>query len=482
MLNQGKNSKKIVVIPKGTDFNKKNSESLDHQDVLFKLLTKIKPVNFRKEAGIENTNKKITQKHFFIIVVENLLDIAVINNWGLAIKDNFIYLFNGAFWKPIEFNQFKTFLGKAAQQMGVDQYFAKYYQFRDNLLKQFLALGVLPIPESYKNGVKINLMNGTFVISEDGQELRDFERDDFLTYQLPFVYDTNKESPLFNSYLDRVLPENELQQILAQYIGYIFAVNLKLEKALLLYGSGANGKSVFFDIIQALLGEANISNYSLESLGHEYYRALLTNKLLNYGSELNGNIKADLLKLLISGEPTSARLPYGQPFIIRDYAKLCFNANELPKEIEHSEAYFRRFIIIPFKVTIQEGERDPELSKKIIKNELSGVFNWVLKGLRELLEQKGFSQNKTLKDEVKKFQQESDTCFLFMDEDGYRASIDDYIPLKELYLNYKSFCNDGGFKFLNQLNFRRRLENRGITVERKKEGKVVYVKKFLFED
>ena len=31
-----------------------------------------------------------------------------------------------------------------------------------------------------------------------------------------------------------------------------------------------------------------------------------------------------------------------------DYGKLMFNCNELPKEVEQTNAFFRRFIIIPF--------------------------------------------------------------------------------------------------------------------------------------
>jgi putative DNA primase/helicase len=475
MQNNSKNNKKKVQIKKGTDLNNEPFKPIDHAVLIKKLLEKVEPIDFREAAGIADADEKLTQKHFFIIVVEKLIELAKVNNWGIALKDGFIYLFNGAYWKPLEPDQFKSFLGQAAEKMGVGQYFAKYYQFRDNLLKQFFALGGIPMLENENAEVKINLQNGTYVISDSKNKLQNFQRSDFLTYQLPFEFDERAEAPLFKQYLDRLLPDVVLQKILAQFIGYIFVSNLKLEKALLLYGSGANGKSVFFDIIQALLGENNISNFTLESLGHEYYRALLSNKLLNYGSEINGNIKADLIKQLISGEPITARLPYGTPFTIQNCAKLCFNANELPREIEHSEAYFRRFIIIPFNVTIPEGEQDHELSKKIIKNELSGVLNWVLNGLEELLAQKGFTKSDIVKHEIDKFKTESDTCYLFVEDRGYTKSTINYIPLKSLYKDYQDYCAADWCKFLNKINFRRRLEYNGITVDRKSEGQVVFL-------
>lgn len=95
----------------------------------------------------------------------------------------------------------------------------------------------------------INLQNGTFEISSQGTKLRPFDRSDFITYQLPFEFNPQAKAPLFEAYLNKVLPDKERQRALAEYLGYIFIKHgsnaLKEEKALILYGTGANGKSVF---------------------------------------------------------------------------------------------------------------------------------------------------------------------------------------------------------------------------------------------
>ena len=70
---------------------------------------------------------------------------------------------------------------------------------------------------------------------------------------------------MFMKYLDRVLLDEDAQKVLAEYIGWIFTP-LKLEKCLFLYGSGKNGKSVFVDIVEALLGKENISHESLSDM------------------------------------------------------------------------------------------------------------------------------------------------------------------------------------------------------------------------
>lgn len=260
----------------------------------------------------------------------------------------------------------ENFLGQAAERLGVEKITARYHPFRTHLYKQFITLAYLPSP-NIPDDVLINLQNGTYEINAAGQRLREFRASDFLIYQLPFSYDESAQYPKWQGFLDRVLPDISRQKVLAEFFAYIFTTNLKLEKTLMLFGTGANGKSVVFDVLTALLGRENISHYSLQSLTHEYHRAGLVNKLLNYASEISSKVESDLFKKLSSGEPVEARLPYGKPFIMYRYAKLAFNANELPRDVEHYEAYFRRFQIIPFDVFIPEEEAAWKNSKELWK-------------------------------------------------------------------------------------------------------------------
>ena len=367
--------------------------------------------------------------------------------------------------------------------MGVPKFSARHYQFREQLLKQFLATEYLPTPKPPKDLVYINLKNGTFEVGPSVMRLRRFDRKDFLTYQLPFEYVTTAKAPIFQSYLDRVLPDKEGQRILAEYLGYLFVKHgsntLKEEKALILFGTGANGKSVFFEVVNALLGAENVSSYSLQSLTDStgYYRAMIANKLVNYASEINGKLETSIFKQLVSGEPVEARLPYGKPMQITQYAKLIFNSNELPKDVEHTLAFFRRFLIIPFHVTIPEKEQDKQLHTKIIENELSGVFNWVIAGLNRLLNQGGFSECKAALQAVEQFKIESDSVRLFLEENGYKRSSDSSKLIKDLFKEYRSFCFDSEFKPVQRVNFKRRLANIGLLIERRNIGFVVYLTK-----
>ncbi|HPS51532.1 MAG TPA: phage/plasmid primase, P4 family [Bacteroidales bacterium] len=463
------------------------AEPLPHKEILSALMNKINPVNFREMSGLEG-DEKLKLSHFLIITVEEIMNLAWLNQWGICRNHDFIYLYNSAYWSLIDTDELKTFLGESSEKMGTQKYQARYYQFRDQLYKQFLALGTLPKAEHRNDIVLINLKNGTFEFSPTGTKLRQFEPKDFLTYQLPFEHDPTAKAPLFEKYLSRVLPDVESQNILSEYLGYVFIHPsiLKLEKTLLLYGPGANGKSVFFDIVNAILGCENVSSYSLQSLTDTtgYFRAKLANKLVNYASEINGNLETSIFKQIVSGEPVEARLPYGEPFILSNYAKLIFNCNELPRDVEHTKAFFRRFLIIPFDVTIPDEEQDKGLSKKIIQSELPGVFNWILSGLNRLISQGNFSPCKAAELQLASYQRQSDSVQVFVEENEYQKHPSEYKLIKELYSEYRIFAIEDGFKPVSKVNFNKRLNHIGVIVEKKNIGNVAFLSKVatLYKD
>lgn len=465
----------------------------DNEDLL-KQIELLKPLVYNEDGTINKANKtefnkykqlskrlstyKLTKNHYLVLCVEQILKISKLNNWGLCKKNSLIYLYNGSYWSEIDKESFQSFLGDVALKMGVEKFKGKIHTFKDELFKQFMADAYLPTPQTNKKNVLINLQNGTFEISPFTNVLRGFQRNDFLTHQLPFEYNPKANAPLFYKYLDEVLPDKGKQKALAEFCGYIFVKPsvLKLEKMLVLYGTGANGKSVFFEILNALLGTQNISNYSLQSLTNDngYYRAKIANKLVNYASELNGKLETDIFKQMSSGEPVEARLPYGEPLTLREYAKLIFNCNELPKDVEHTNAFFRRFMIINFDVTITDDKKDTQLANKIIKSELSGVFNWILAGLDTVLKQKKFSKCEAVDNALNNYIKQSDSVKMFIEDFEFKASTE-HTAISELYIRYKTYCIEDGFKPVNKSNFMKRLRHFKILVERLSIGNVAYI-------
>jgi len=449
-----------------------------HPILLSELLECVPAVDFKTETATPD-DKAVNQRDYRVCAVEKLLELVTAKQWGMCKRFDFVYLYNGAYWQTLDKDTLMAFLKDVALKMGVPANVGKDYQFRRHLHEQFLADAYLPSAQTEDNITLINMQNGTLELSPDSQKRRDFSDKDFLTYQLPFAYDSHATAPLFAQFLERVLPDVGLRRILAEYFGYVFTRHLKLEKCLLAYGTGANGKSVLFEVINALLGPEHVANFTLAQLDEEHNRALLQTKLLNYGSEIDARIRADTFKQLVSGEPVQARLKYGNSFMLTNAPKLIFNANELPREVEHTPAYFRRFLLMPFAIAIPEREQDPQLAQKIISRELPGVLNWILEGLRRLLRQGKFSESEKITEALAEFRTESDSVAMFLAEEGYRPddSQQTYYTAQVLCREYRAYCLEAGYRALGRSNFIRRLEANGVQTTKRNLGKVAFVTK-----
>lgn len=455
-------------------------EAIPHREILDKLLTQIPKIDFKKVAELED-EEKVQKKHFIVYAIEAILQAAKTNGWQLCRNNGQTFIYNGAYWKSIDRDLLQSFFGNAAELIGVPKADAKFYQFRNDLLKQFEATAYLPAPERTDGLTLINFLNGTFEVGNTCQELRKPHPNDFITYQLPFTFDPFATAPIFTNFLNKIIPDIDKQKVLQEYLGYVFVSSqkLKLEKVLLLYGGGANGKSVFIEVMSSMLGGENVSRYSLESITDPrgYSRAELITKLLNLSTEISGKMDKGLFKQLASGESVEARHIYGTPFTMENYAKLLFSTNELPKETENTDGFFRRWLIIPFDVTIPESEQDKELASKIISSELSGVLNWVLIGLNRLLDQKRFTDCKAVKDQLRAFRQQSDSVLLFIEDQAYQPDNRQFTPLKTLFADYRIFCNENGYMSCSTATFSTRLKAVNYEVKRIAAGNVVYCQK-----
>lgn len=427
-------------------------------------------------ANIEN----LIENDQVVLLIEFVLKTANDHNWPLARYQSEYYLYTGTYWQLITMDSLRQFLGEVAEKISIPELKAKFYSFRDKLMKQFFSAAYFAPPISDKNDVKINLSNGTFVFSREGSWLKPHDKDDFMLHKLLFCYDEKAQCPLFQAYLDRVLPDKEKQMVLAEFMGYVFTKNrvLKLEKGLILFGSGQNGKSVFFEIINALLGSENITNYSLQSLTNVngYTRARLTGKLLNYATEISEKMDTTIFKALISGEPVDARMIYKEPFILEDYCRFIFNTNNLPIDVEHNLGFYRRFTIIHFDQTITEEEKEPMLAQKIIDQELSGVLNWIVDGLNRLFKQGDFTKSASIEKTLEEFRKNTDTIAQFIEDGNYEPSVDDTMPLKDVFDHYISFCKETNCKNCSYRKFSERLKSHGFITNRQSKGRFVGIK------
>jgi putative DNA primase/helicase len=411
----------------------------------------------RPVLGLDAQPRQQPQTELIVLVVHHFGKWMDEIQMGARVLNGTPHLYGGTHWKPVTDKEFEVLLGDFALRIGCDPVSFGIFTAREKLVKQFHSIhGGQPM-DGKSGRTLVNFCNGTLEISDVTEVMRGFDKSDLLTYQLPFDYEESAVCPMFDRYLERVLPEESSRMVLAEFLGWVFLRELKLEKVLVLFGDGHNGKSVFFDVVNALLGEQNVSNYGLSSLSKMENRCALGSALLNFGSEFNERCDFELFKKMASGEPLEARRLYNDPYTMRNYARLAFNANLLPRDTEHTNGFFRRFLIIPFSETITESEKDPELARKIIEAELSGVFNWVMVGLRRLRQQRKFSPCAAADQALATYKQESDSTAGFLEEGAWIASDEKRVGKGELYKAFQDYCRDSGHAALNKLNFGKRL-------------------------
>ncbi|WP_024786791.1 MULTISPECIES: phage/plasmid primase, P4 family [unclassified Lebetimonas] len=466
--------------------SKEDKISKEKKELISSLLANVEKINIidyakEKLGYIPSYNKDgeplpLKQKHLKVALIEYFNDIANSNNWKITKdKSETIYLFNGAYWIPFYKDDIVYLLREFIIKTGIPLIEAKDELFKEKLYKQFLS-EIEPFYKKSNNLSVINLLNGTLDL--ENMQLKKFDYKDFLTYQLPFAYDEKAVNELWLQFLDEVLPDKETQRTLQEVIGSIFVKGIKLEYATFLYGSGANGKSVVMEVIAGVLGRENVSFYSLDDLMQEHYRALIKDKLLNFGSENNTKkLQSDTFKKLASGEPIGARQKYGKPFTMENYARLIFAVNQMKlKEIEYTDGFFRRFLIIPFKRTIPREKRDKKLHLKILQNP-AGVLNWIIDGAKRVLINEDVFISNECKEARKQFIKDIDSVLQFLDENNYKKS--DYFRkyIKDFYNEYKEWSFESGIRPVGKREFSKRLEALGYIKRKDKNWYFLIEKK-----
>lgn len=302
-----------------------------------------------------------------------------------------------------------------------------------------------------------------------------------------YDYDPKAKGYRWKLFLDEVLPRATYQEILQEFVGalYIDRKEAKIEKLLILKGSGANGKSVVFETLMGLIGRNNVSNFALDELlgsGSERKRnvATMNGKRLNYASEtqrftVDGSSGA--LKALISGEPMEARAMYGDNFTAYDIPLIFINTNQMPVIKDWSHGMRRRITILPFDVEIPKWRQDVTLSATL-RAEYPAIFNWAMDG-RARFVRNGykFTENRLLETMMEEYHSESSSLLRFMKRRGYLREDPDlkdgkpmWIRYTDLYEEYSRWCvaeneervarNQGG-RILQEAGFKYRRSTDG---------------------
>jgi len=289
-------------------------------------------------------------------------------------------------------------------------------------------------------------------------------------YQLQIEPDKNCKIDLFISMLKDAFGETFDDQIktLKMAMGLtLFGYLHKTQMACFLFGRAGAGKSLLLNILAELFSYNAVANVSPFDLDNDYHKAALAGKKINLVPELPEDkpIPSAAFKSVISSDSISAREAYGKVFNFRATASNWFNGNWFPVTKDHSEGFFRRWLIIHFKYGKPKQNQDPDLLKNIIEHELTGILNWAIQGFEAYLKDGIHISNqhnqclaRWKKDQNSVLSWLNDKSLVFLRNKG-----DSRKPLKKLdaYEKYKSWCKLNMRKPYNKNTFNGHMENAG---------------------
>jgi putative DNA primase/helicase len=198
------------------------------------------------------------------------------------------------------------------------------------------------------------------------------------------------ECPAWVAFLAQVTGgDAELQAYLRRVVGYALT-GVTTEHALFfLYGTGANGKSVFANTLTALLGDyATVApmDMFMATTGDRHPTDMAGLRgariVTSIETEQGSRWAESKLKALTGGDRITARFMRQDFFEFTPQFKLLVAGNHKPSIRNVDEAMRRRLHMVPFTVTIPPAQRDKRLPERLLA-ERDGILAWALQGCLE---------------------------------------------------------------------------------------------------
>ena len=313
----------------------------------------------------------------------------------------------------------------------------------------------------------LNVKNGTIDLRTG--ELREHRKEDLITKLAPVEFDPAAKCPQFEAFLDQIMGGNKaLVDYLQRIIGYSLTGSTRGQCLFLLYGTGANGKSTFIEIIRALMGDytkqADFATF-LKSLrdgdGPRNDIARLAGARFVSALEAGGERRLNevVIKQITGGDAIAARFLHQEYFEFIPQLKLFLVANHKPRIEGMDHGIWRRIKQIPFEVAIPEAERDHKLLEKL-KAELPGILAWAVQGCLQW-QREGLAEPEEVKQATQEYREEMDPLEDFL-RDCCELDANASVTANELYGAYHYWCISNMETLMAKNQFGSKLREKGF--------------------
>ncbi|CQR25016.1 Phage DNA polymerase [Streptococcus varani] len=337
----------------------------------------------------------------------------------------------------------------------------------------------LSVSDLDKNELLLNTPEATIDLSQGLSGVKDHDSADYLT-KMTTASPSDKGKELWQETLDTFFcGDNELVTYVQEIVGMAAIGKVYQEHMIIAYGSGANGKSTFWNTIARVLGNYS-GKLSAEALTMSVRRnvspemAELKGKRLIIASEMSEGMRLNtaMVKQLCSTDEILAEKKYKAPFHFVPSHTLVLYTNHLPKVGANDDGIWRRLIVIPFNAKITDRSDIKNFADYLYDEAAPAIMSWIIEGAEKAIKANfKLTLPQVVSDSVSAYREANDWLGQFL---GDCCEIGDQLTEKsgELYSAYRSYCVKVNEYTRSTTDFYTALANAGFTKKKTKKGMI----------
>jgi putative DNA primase/helicase len=269
--------------------------------------------------------------------------------------------------------------------------------------------------------------------------------------------------------------KGDLIAFLQAAAGWSISGDISEQSMFILYGTGANGKSTFLNVIMRILGDYAITTYpetfmkrSGDSLTNDLARLRGTRFVATAETEQGKRLSEHLIKQATGNDQMTARFLYGEHFNFVPTFKIFMASNHKPVIKGTDHGIWRRIKLIPFTTTIAEERMDKHLEQKLLE-EKSGILNWLIEGALRW-QKEGLNTPSIVLNATDEYRREMDAIGNFIKERCVQKP-GEAIKARELFRVYQEWCEENNEMATSERMFGLRMKELGMTQKRAADGR-----------
>ena len=313
-------------------------------------------------------------------------------------------------------------------------------QVKNEIVEKIKDLTVSNRRDFYVSRDLINLNNGVLDIKK--VELNQHDPKYLFLHKIPIDYVPGMNCPVIKKFFSEVLSEDNIA-VIQEWFGYVLYRSYFIKKAIIFVGERDTGKTTLMSLFERLVGKENISGVSLQRLATDKFAAAhLYDKHINIYDDLSFKDINDngAFKIATGGGLITGEYKFGDQFQFESYSKLTFSCNKIPSVKDtNDEAYFSRWIVIPFNKAVAKPDKFL-IYKLSAPEELSGLLNFAIEGLKRILGNQSFSYKKD-PEEIKTEMLRSGSVIANFAYDCLEQGNGSWLSKEEMYNAFIAYAN-----------------------------------------